>query len=654
MGTHPIFESDFDCLTDMEMDEDSFASIVGLKNDSIKEKIRKLRQKGDDLLQSIDNNLKPNIDRAELQQSEKKKTKILRLKNDLDADETVSDIKSGIILKRKLNLETDISKMKKVLVLAEELDKFEQRLQKVPTSVVGKARMFCEMTDWLEKHESGGKLGKLRVVQSYTNRIKILNPINTLVNMWSEYVKFQKDSIELKPPVKEVVDGLVVLDRLEHYLDELFSSLATLIERNRCLVFKKNVLSLKEIRDYKLGENVAAVCSFLVYVDELGFKLSGANLAKIESALVETFVRPTILAGAETSGEISNVLEAIQAMAREISVEFAEVERIANKLGELIENAKLAESLAQARTIAISAKPLNLDTVIPENEDENKCTNFDTLNLSDATKAQVRLMFQNPSSPISEKCSKMWHLMLKDRLGSHLIAKLSLFFIPSKNHEDIKNYLDCFCIFANDVEWIVGGLGRIAFAEQLTGREMLPFFKVIHKFHTTLEQYRQHHIELIQDQFGRMIKDELSLLATIEKQDDFEQLISTVSDVISHYARIKSKISKFFAPVCRAKFMTSFGKSTVDLICERVVALDDIAVDACTPLDMVLNKCSELEGYESTIAEDLRFMLRSSLSEITGMWKSGETGLTKEQVRSLIRALFSNTEHRSKALALIK
>ena len=79
------------------------------------------------------------------------------------------------------------------------------------------------MTDWLEKYETGGKLGKLRVVQSYTNRIKILNPINTLVNMWSESVKFQKDSIELKPPVKEVVDGLVVLDRLDHYLDELFS-----------------------------------------------------------------------------------------------------------------------------------------------------------------------------------------------------------------------------------------------------------------------------------------------------------------------------------------------------------------------------------------------------------------------------------------------
>ena len=79
------------------------------------------------------------------------------------------------------------------------------------------------MNDWLKKYDSGGKMGKLRVVQSYKNRIKILNPINTLVNMWNESVKFQKDLIELKPRVKEVVDGLVVLDRLEHYLNELFS-----------------------------------------------------------------------------------------------------------------------------------------------------------------------------------------------------------------------------------------------------------------------------------------------------------------------------------------------------------------------------------------------------------------------------------------------
>ena len=96
----------------MEIDEDSFVSIVGLKNDSIEEKIRKLRQKGDDLLESIDSNLKPNIGRDELQQAQNKKAMISSLTNDLDADETISDIKSGIILKRKLNLETDIAKMK--------------------------------------------------------------------------------------------------------------------------------------------------------------------------------------------------------------------------------------------------------------------------------------------------------------------------------------------------------------------------------------------------------------------------------------------------------------------------------------------------------------------------------------------------------------
>ena len=102
----------FFARSDMEIDEDSFVSIVGPKNDSIEEKIRKLRQKGDDLLESIDSNLKPNIGRDELQQAQNKKAMISSLTNDLDADETISDIKSGIILKRKLNLETDIAKMK--------------------------------------------------------------------------------------------------------------------------------------------------------------------------------------------------------------------------------------------------------------------------------------------------------------------------------------------------------------------------------------------------------------------------------------------------------------------------------------------------------------------------------------------------------------
>ena len=50
---------------------------------------------------------------------------------------------------------------------------------------------------------------------------------------------------------------------------------------------------------------------------------------------------------------------------------------------------------------------------------------------------------------------------------------------------------------------------------------------------------------------------------------------------------------------------------------------------------------------------DLRFVLRSSLSDIVGVWKTGDITLSASDVRGLIRALFSNTSKRSDALQKI-
>ena len=50
---------------------------------------------------------------------------------------------------------------------------------------------------------------------------------------------------------------------------------------------------------------------------------------------------------------------------------------------------------------------------------------------------------------------------------------------------------------------------------------------------------------------------------------------------------------------------------------------------------------------------DVRFMIRSSLLEITSNFKSGELQIQAAQVRQMIRALFSNTDHRQEALAKI-
>ena len=46
-------------------------------------------------------------------------------------------------------------------------------------------------------------------------------------------------------------------------------------------------------------------------------------------------------------------------------------------------------------------------------------------------------------------------------------------------------------------------------------------------------------------------------------------------------------------------------------------------------------------------------MIRSSLLEITSNFKNGELQIQAAQVRQMIRALFSNTDHRQEALAKI-
>ena len=98
--------------------------------------------------------------------------------------------------------------------------------------------------------------------------------------------------------------------------------------------------------------------------------------------------------------------------------------------------------------------------------------------------------------------------------------------------------------------------------------------------------------------------------------------------------------------------------------------MEDIPSDLCTPLDNLLTLCETLPSHadchiiegkrlevlftQDKLFSDLRFMLRSSLLEIVAAYKNTELQLPAGQIRSLIRALFSNTEHRQSSLAQIK
>ena len=88
----------------------------------------------------------------------------------------------------------------------------------------------------------------------------------------------------------------------------------------------------------------------------------------------------------------------------------------------------------------------------------------------------------------------------------------------------------------------------------------------------------------------------------------------------------------------------------------RLVEMEDIPSDLCTPLDSLLALCSTLpiSDQSTSVFDDLRFVLRSSMLEIVAAFNQHELKLTAVQCRALIRALFANTQHRQNSLAQIK
>jgi len=109
-----------------------------------------------------------------------------------------------------------------VLSAAEELVAFEHKLGKKCDSLVNQAEHFNEMTDLLVKFEES-KMKSLKLVQSYSNRVKILNPINALVNIWNSSVTIRSDKIRVSSEVAEAISGFHILGRLAHFLHEIFT-----------------------------------------------------------------------------------------------------------------------------------------------------------------------------------------------------------------------------------------------------------------------------------------------------------------------------------------------------------------------------------------------------------------------------------------------
>ena len=147
--------------------------------------------------------------------------------------------------------------------------------------------------------------------------------------------------------------------------------------------------------------------------------------------------------------------------------------------------------------------------------------------------------------------------------------------------------------------------------------------------------------------------------------DKVSKALSRAVFIVNNAANVMSTILP--APVSEpltAQLVSHIGQT----LQSKIIEMEDIPSDLCTPLDKLLTLCDSLpSSSDNSVIEgifficlrlstvlDLRFILRSSMLEIVAAFKTSELSLEAGQVRSLVRALFSNTEHRQKALAQIK
>jgi hypothetical protein len=94
--------------------------------------------------------------------------------------------------------------------------------------------------------------------------------------------------------------------------------------------------------------------------------------------------------------------------------------------------------------------------------------------------------------------------------------------------------------------------------------------------------------------------DKFKLFDTIEHQDDFEDLLTSISDIISLFSKTKSQLCTKLPKSSLDELLVKLSRYIIHKTCEYIISLKDIAVDACTPIDMILNK----EGFDNFDLKD--------------------------------------------------
>jgi len=216
---------------------------------------------------------------------------------------------------------------------------------------------------------------------------------------------------------------------------------------------------------------------------------------QFESILVEKFLTPAIPSDSNDSRHVDQLIAELKNLSEDLEIKFAKIEQFADHLNTLITNAKLSKSLGEGRDIVTRADALSV-TIIPESE--NPICSNSNLSLSDTTAASLELKFQNMQCPISTKCADIWKLMISDTTAAHLLANIYILFIPKHHETEITDDIESYCIFSNDIQWLIGGLARLSLSMGIEKRLKFSILNNINQLKLEHSRFQRLHVEKFQ------------------------------------------------------------------------------------------------------------------------------------------------------------
>ena len=156
--------------------------------------------------------------------------------------------------------------------------------------LLDESKHFISMTKLLNGYH-GSRLNELNLIQSFSNRIKILNPINSLVNNWNESVTLKNNKMQVCKTIKKSVEALEVLGKFEHFRMELFSNFIEMLRMDYCLVFKNDSISGSKSERFSPVENIEEILKFLNYLKTIGINMGTEKSKEFEIIILENYLR---------------------------------------------------------------------------------------------------------------------------------------------------------------------------------------------------------------------------------------------------------------------------------------------------------------------------------------------------------------------------